>query len=386
MLITTSSDLARFCDALRDAPFIAVDTEFVRERTYFARLCLVQVAHGDDAAVIDMLAPKLDIAPLTELLCNTGAVKVLHSASQDMEIFFHTLGQLPAPLFDTQIAASVCGHGEQPGYAALVGALLGVRIDKASQVTDWALRPMTDRQIRYALEDVTHLCRVYSLLVDELEQTGRGPWIAEEVAALLDPARYELRPREVWRRIKLRHANRKALAVLREIAAWREETAIRRNLPSGWVLRDEALTEIAMHAPADVSQLARVRALKPEFARGADGEALLAAVDRALALPEDEWPPLPGGRGQRVDNDSLVALLQALLRLRCDAHGVAMKLVAKRDDLEKIAVGEEPETPVLHGWRREIFGADALELLAGRLALTGNGNDVREVRLSGDAG
>jgi ribonuclease D len=275
----------------------------------------------------------------------------------------------------------VCGHGDQPGYAKLVGAMLDVPIDKASQAVDWSVRPLSERQITYALGDVTHLCRIYEMLVDELRQNGRAEWVAEDMAALLDPSRYRVEPGEAYRRIKLRRPKRRDLAVLRELAAWREETAMERDLPRSWVVRDEALAEIAVHRPQHPDQLARVRGLKPHVAKGADGSALLAAVVRALAVPEDEWPAVTKGRAPISGHESLVALLQALLRLRCDAHGVAMPMVAKRDDLDRIATEDDPDVPALHGWRRRIFGADALELRAGRLALTGDGRGVGEVRV-----
>jgi len=381
MLITDSKTLAEFCATVRGAPFLAVDTEFVRERTYFARLCLVQVASAEHGAVIDMLAPRLDTEPLQALLCDPAIVKVFHSAGQDLEIFFRAFGSVLGPVFDTQIAASVAGHGDQPGYGALVSAILGERVDKASQVTDWALRPLTERQIAYALEDVTHLARLYPILAAELQRSGREAWIAEEMAALVDVSRCDIDPLQAWRRIKLRHATRKALAVLREVATWREQTAIARDLPRGWVLRDDALTEIALNAPADEKQLERVRGLKPGFARSADGAAIVSAINRALATPED-WPPAPERRNGPNADSSLVALLQALLRLRCEAHGVAARMVATRDDLERIAIGAAPEMPVFEGWRRIVFGDDALALCAGRIALTGDGTGVREVTLA----
>jgi len=381
MLITDSQSLTEFCAALREAPFIAVDTEFLREKTYYARLCLVQVASSERAAIVDMLAPNLDIAPLRDLLCNPAIVKVFHSAGQDLEIFYQSFGMVLTPVVDTQIVASVSGHGDQPGYGALVSAILGKRIDKASQATDWTLRPLTDRQIAYALEDVTHLALMYPILAQELERSGRLSWIAEEMAALVNLSRYEVDPQHAWRRIKLRHATPQALGVLREVATWREKTAMKRDQPRGWVLRDDAVAEIALHAPAEASELERVRGLKPGFARSADGVAILTAVQRALASPE-QWPQAEGRRDHAVADASLVALLTALLRLRCEANGVAARLVAKREDLELIAAGERPEMPVLEGWRAEIFGAAALSLCAGRIALTGDGTGVREVCLA----
>lgn len=386
MLISDSETLGAFCEALRGAPYIAVDTEFMREKTYFARLCLVQVAHGERFAAIDTLAAGLDLRPLGELLRDPAIVKVFHAAPQDLEIFFHEMGSVPAPVFDTQIAASVCGLGEQPGYATLVDKLVGAEIDKSSQITDWSLRPLSERQLAYALSDVTHLCTIYEYLCDELAARGRAAWVEEEMEGLTDEGRYRVEPREVWRRVKVRRPRPKTLAVLRELAAWREETAMARNLPRKWVLRDEALVEIAQHLPRSADGLERVRGLSAKQANGDEGVALLEAVDRALALPESEWPS-PPKRSRRASNDSLVALLQALLRLRCDESGVAMSMVATRKDLDKLAApreaGEAQDLPALKGWRREVFGADALALCEGRLALSARGGEVVALRLEG---
>jgi ribonuclease D len=307
----------------------------------------------------------------------------LHSASQDLEIFLNAFGHVPGPVFDTQIAAAVCGHGDQPGYAKLAASLLKVELDKASQSVDWSLRPLSDRQLAYALGDVTHLCKIYELLTAELELKGRGDWIASDMAALLEPSRYRVEPRAAYRRIKLRRPKRRDLAVLRELAEWREETAIERNLPRNWVVRDEALAEIALHLPKDKGQLTRVRGLKPHVAKGVDGQALLDAVARALGSPEDDWPTVTRKGGPPLSgHESQVALLQALLRLRCDAHDISTTMIASRSDLDRIATEENPDVRALTGWRRKIFGAAALELRAGRLALTGSGAGVAEVRVS----
>ena len=362
MLITDSLSLYEFCDELRGSPYITVDTEFLRERTYDAQLCLVQVGYGDHAAAIDPLAKGLDLTPLRDLLLDKSIIKVLHAASQDMEIFLRVLG-------------------EQPGYAKLVQALLGIEIDKSSQATDWSMRPLTNKQIDYAIGDVTHLCKVYELLLERLEETGRSSWIQSDMAALLDETKYVANPDTAWERIRIRRPKRKHLAVLRELAAWREHTAKRRNLPRPWVIRDEALVEIAQNQPVDQRELSRVKKLKVSKS---DGEDLLDAVQRGLDSPEDEWPEVPS-RGAASGNDSLVALLQALLRLRCDKHGVAMKMVATRSDLDRIATESNPKIQVLKGWRREIFGADALALRDGKLALTGNGDGVTDLIIGEDS-
>jgi len=384
MLITDSDALADFISSLDGAPYVAVDTEFVREKTYYPLLCLVQVAYKDKVAAIDTLVDGLDLRPLGELLANPEVVKVFHAAPQDLEIFLHETGALPTPVFDTQIAAGVTGHGEQPGYAKLVESMLGIQVDKASQSTDWSRRPLTDRQLDYALSDVTHLCDVYEQLTAELAASGRSDWIAEDLAGLMDEARYRTDPDLAYKRIKVRRPKAKMLAVLRELGRWREEQAVRRDLPRRWVVKDEPLLEIAQQLPKDAKALERVRGLSAKMAHGRDGAALLACVTRALALPQDQWPEVPKKRPTKPINDSLVALLQALLRLRCDEHDVAMRLVATRKDLDAIVLGKPAdEVAALHGWRAEVFGNDALALRDGKVALTGSGDDVVAIRLDG---
>lgn len=379
MLITTQDALNDLCDALRGAPYLAVDTEFLREKTYRAKLCVLQIAHGEHAAAIDTLAPDLDLAPLWALLADEASVKVLHSASQDLEIFLHHTGSVPGPLFDTQIAASVCGLGEQPGYAALVQDIVGVRIDKASQATDWSKRPLTERQVEYALSDVTHLCTVYEALVRQLAEKGRESWVADEMAALTDPDRYRVEPREAYRRIRTRRMKPADLAVLRELAAWREDKAQRRDLPRKWVVRDEALVEIAQNRPKDAKALSRVRGLSDKVAKGRDGEALLEAMRRGMDCPEADYPEAARRRPRLAGHEPLVALLQALLAVRCTEHEVAPAVVARRADLDRIATEEDPDVPALTGWRRTLFGADALALKAGQLALTAQAGQVQVV-------
>lgn len=382
MLITDSAALKRFCEQLDNVPYLAVDTEFLREKTYYAQLCLIQVAHGEHAAAIDPLAPGLDLGPLKALLSRPEIVKVLHAATQDLEIFLQLMGEVPGPVFDTQIAASVCGFGHQPGYAALVESILGVAIDKSSQAVDWSVRPLSKRQVDYAIGDVTHLCHVYERLLVELDAQGRGAWVEEDMRALVDPTRYVVDPEQAYKRIRLRNPSREQLAILRALAAWRERTAMERDLPRGWVVRDEALAEIAQHLPADTAALARVRGLKDNVARGRDGRTILDVVSAAQALPEHEWPELKGRRpATGPGHESLVALLQALLRLRADAHGVSGAMIATRDDLERLAREDEPDIEALRGWRRDLYGEGALALKEGRLGLTGVGDGVTEVMI-----
>ena len=378
-LIAESGALAAFCQRQHPAEFVAIDTEFMRDKTYWPQLCLVQVAGPEEAAAIDTLAPGIDLDPLLGLLADSKLLKVFHAARQDIEIFYHMTKRIPAPLVDTQVAAMVCGFGDAVSYENLAAKLAGARIDKSSRFTDWAHRPLTDRQLQYALSDVTHLRPTYEHLKRRLAKTGRADWVCEEMAVLTDPATYRLEPREAWRRIKFRTDKPRMLAVLREVAAWREEEAQRRDLPRNRVLRDETLCEIAAHAPSDVEHLARCRGLSRSIAENRQGAQILAAVKRGLELPAGECPEpaprrdLPSGLGP------LVELLRVLLKMRCEENGVAQKLIASADDLELIAADDGAEVPALHGWRREIFGADALALKHGRLALTVVGRRVKVV-------
>ncbi len=375
-VITTSDDLAALCERLGGGEFVAVDTEFMRERTFWPRLCLVQMAGPGEAVAIDPLAPDIDLAPMFALLFDAPVLKVFHAARQDIEVLHHLAGRVPAPLFDTQIAAMVCGLGDSVSYEALAAKLAGARVDKSSRFTDWSRRPLTKRQLRYAIDDVRHLRVIYESLAQRLEETGRAGWVAEEMAALSDLPQYEQRPEEAWRRIKRRSTDGRFLAVLREVAAWRESRAQERDLPRNWVVRDESLVEIAAQRPGTVEHLARTRGLNRSTAEGTLGRDLLAAVERGRALPEAECPrvekppPPPRGAGQVAD------LLKVLLKIKCDEHGVAPRLVANSADLERIAGEDTPDVPALGGWRREIFGADALALKHGRLALVARGRRV----------
>jgi ribonuclease D len=384
-LIAENAALADFCQRQRQAEFIAIDTEFMRDKTYWPQLCLVQIAGPQEAAAIDSLAPGIDLGPLHALMADTKVTKVFHAARQDVEIFFHLTGKIPAPLVDTQVAAMVCGFGDSVSYENLAAKLAGARIDKSSRFTDWAQRPLTDRQLQYALSDVTHLRPAYEHLARRLAKTGRSEWVAEEMAVLTSPSTYRLEPKESWRRIKFRNDKPRALAILREIAAWREEEAQRRDLPRGRVLKDETLCEIAAHAPHNVDDLARCRGLSRSIAENKQGQAILAAVKRGLDIPANELPPVPPRRDLPAGLGPVIELLRVLLKMRCEDHEVAQKLVASADDLELIAADDEADVPALSGWRREVFGADALALKHGRLALTTVGRRVKVVSLPGGA-
>jgi ribonuclease D len=380
-MISDTPTLAEFCARQSTAPFVTVDTEFMRDKTYWPQLCLVQIAGPEEAAVIDALAPGIDLAPLLQLMANEAILKVFHAARQDIEIFFQLAGTVPHPLFDTQVAAMVCGFGDSVSYETLAGKLAGARIDKSARFTDWSHRPLTERQQQYALADVVHLRRVYEKLRANLERTGRAGWLEEEMAELTHPETYRLDPVEAWRRFRPRSGNRRFLAVLRELASWRESAAQQRDLPRNRVIRDEQLLEIAAHAPASVAELARTRGLGKGLAEGKFGTEILAAVARAQALPESQLPELPARHEPQAGIGPLVDLLRVLLKLRCEENGVAQKLVANSEDLEMLAAADDAAVRALHGWRLEVFGRDALELKHGRIALTARGNKATIVRL-----
>ncbi len=384
-VITDTKVLSDFCGRLSQSSYITVDTEFMREKTYWPQLCLVQLANDDEAAAVDVLVDDIDLTPLLDLMANENVMKVFHAARQDLEIFFRLMGGLPAPLFDTQVAAMVCGFGDSAGYETLVRNLTDQTIDKSSRFTDWAQRPLTDRQVSYALADVTHLREVYAKLKQELTKNGRLEWLEEELGDLLDISNYTFPPEEAWRRVKSRGAKPRFLAILKEIAAWREREAQDKDLPRGRVLRDDALVEIAHHAPTKVAGLARVRGLGQRLAEGPMGDRLLDAIHAGLAVPDQELPqiikrkPLPRGIGPITD------FLKVLLKHKCEHHDVAQKLIATGDDLEKIAAyGDKADAKALHGWRRDLFGSDALAVRAGRLAIVVNGQELELVEFVDD--
>jgi ribonuclease D len=380
--IADSETLAAFCQRQTKAGFVAVDTEFMRDKTYWPQLCLVQVAGSEEAAAIDPLAPGIDLRPLYDLMAEPTILKVFHAARQDIEIFFNLAGAVPTPIFDTQVAAMVCGFGDAVSYETLASRLASAHIDKSSRFTDWAQRPLTDRQLVYALADVVPLRLVYEKLAARLAKSERSSWLAEEMAVLTDPATYRLDPAEAWRRLRLRTNNRRLLAMVQALSAWREQAAQQRNLPRNRVLRDESLLEIAAHTPRSVTELARTRGLARSFAEGRLGAEILAATERVLETPESEYPEPSPRRESPAGLGPLIDLLRVLLKLRCEEHGVAQKLVADAEDLELIAADDHAGIRALHGWRLEIFGRDALDLKHGKLALTAAGKRIRLVRTS----
>ena len=376
MLINTTEQLSRFCDSLQGAGFVTVDTEFMRERTYWSKLCLVQLGGPEGAVAVDPLAHGIDLGPLYRLMADTSILKVFHAARQDVEIFVHATGQVPTPMFDTQVAAMVCGFGESASYETLATSLAGAKIDKSSRFTDWAQRPLTDKQLEYALGDVTHLRVVYEKLRDKLAKTGRADWVSEEMAFLTSLSTYQVEPREVWKKLKVRADKPRLRGVLREIAAWRELEAQRLNVPRGRVLKDDTMLEIASHAPTSAQELGRTRGLQAGFAESRQGTELLAAIARANALPVAE---LPAGEKRRAMPNGAAAvldLLRVLLKQVSEEHGVAVKLIAVSDDLEGLAAEENPDVPCLNGWRRGLFGETALALKRGEIALAVRGGKV----------
>jgi ribonuclease D len=376
-LITTTDALQALCDRLGTEEFVTVDTEFMRERTYWPELCVVQLASPHEVAVIDAEAAELDLAPLGELLANPAVMKVFHAARQDIEIFVLKFGDVPKPLFDTQIAAMVAGFGDQVGYDAIVSSLTGGSIDKAHRFSDWSARPLSASQIAYAAADVTYLREVYTRLCERLAQDGRLEWVAEEMAELADPGTYRANPDTMWERLRPRSSNRRFLGVLQALAAWREREAQRVNIPRQRLLRDEALLEIAATAPDTPDELARARGISRGFAEGRTGASLLAAIATAKALPEETLPEVPRGRDTARPSPALVSLLKVLLAAKCEHHHVAAKLVASSDDIDRLASEEAPDIAALHGWRLEVFGEDALALKQGRIALGVAGKRIK---------
>jgi ribonuclease D len=386
VFISDTASLAALCVRLATEPFVTIDTEFIRERTYWPELCVVQLGGVSDVAVIDAQAEGMDLAPLGALLANESVVKVFHAARQDVEIFLLMFGATPAPIFDTQIAAMAGGFGDQVGYDALVSALTGTQIDKSHRFSDWSARPLSASQLAYAAADVTHLRIVYEKLIERLTREGRTDWVREEMEALTDPGLYRADPEAMWLRLKLRPNSRRQAGLLRAIAAWREREAQRVNIPRGRLIKDEAIPEIAALAPDTAEDLARARGVTRGFADGKSGLSLLAAIADAKALPEAELPEI----APRADRDAprpspaLVALLRVLLAAKSEEHGVAPRMLASGEDLDRLATEDAPAIPATQGWRRRMFGEDAMALRDGRIAIAARGKRIRLVRLGGD--
>lgn len=367
-LITTTQDLAEACARLAQHPFVTVDTEFLRETTYYPKLCLIQLASPDEAVLVDPLAPEIDLAPFMALMADQNVVKVFHAARQDLEIIWIIGKLLPTPLFDTQVAAMVCGYGDSVGYEQLANDLAKARIDKSSRFTDWSRRPLTEAQLTYAESDVTYLRDIYLALAADLAASGREGWVAEEMAILNSPATYEVKPENAWQRLKGRIRKPKEVALLMEVAAWREREAQSRDVPRQRVLKDDALMDIVQRGPRSVDALAELRSVPNGFERSRAGGEVLAAIERGLALDPRTLPRLERERG-RPTNGAVLDLLKVLLKATADAERVAPKILASTDDLEAIASDDLADVPALQGWRREVFGNKALALKNGQLSL-----------------
>ena len=367
-VITTSRDLDTFAAELADRPFIAVDTEFMREKTFWPVLCLVQVAAEGLEAVIDPLADGLGLDPLLETLADKDTVKVFHAARQDIEIFYRLAGEIPAPLFDSQIAAMACGFGDQIGYEPLMRTLVGAKIDKGSRFTDWSHRPLSDTQLAYALSDVTYLRDAYPILKEKLKRQSREHWVESEMDALLNPALYYVKPEEAWKRLKLKGVKPKEIGVVLKLAEWREREAQTRDVPRSRILKDDAIFELARLRPATKKDLARARSIPAGFERSNAGGAILAAIADGKTIPAAQLPDISRPERQKPPAD-IVELLKVLLKRQCSRYHVAPKLIASSADLEAIACDDNADVPALQGWRREVFGDAALRLKRGELAL-----------------
>ncbi|MBT5373673.1 MAG: ribonuclease D [Rhodospirillaceae bacterium] len=378
-LIADNAALAAACERFSKEPYIAVDTEFLRDKTYYARLCVVQIGGINESVAIDALAPGLDLAPLYELMTNEHVLKVFHAGRQDIEIFFQMAEAIPHPIFDTQVAAMVCGFGDSVGFETLAMKLANAQVDKSMRFTDWSRRPLQDSQIDYALADVIHLRPIYESLLKTLSDNGRVKWLEEEMTILTNPDTYRMEPQNAWKRLKSRNIKPRFLAILREVAAWRETEAKRRDVPRNRIIRDDALMELAATAPSSPKDLAHSRSFPKNQAESAMGKAALDAVARGAALAVKDCP----NPEQKPDLPSnlkpVVELLKVLLKAKCENEGVAQKLVANGSELEMIALDDEADVPALHGWRRAMFGEDALALKHGKLALSAGKGAVKVI-------
>ena len=369
-LITDSEELSRACAALAAHEFVTVDTEFLREQTFWPQLCLIQMAGPEFEFLVDPLSDDIELQPFFDLMADQSVVKVFHAGRQDIEIVYAKAGLIPTPLFDTQVAAMVCGFGESIGYVNLAKKILGIDLDKGARFTDWSRRPLSDKQLTYALADVTHLRGIYAFLVDELAASGRSHWLSEEMAALASPGTYITEPKDAWKRLKMRVKNKRALAILMELAAWRETVAQSQDVPRNRVLRDEAMYDIANQAPTSLEKLGALRTLSQGFSRSARAKDIVAAVKRGRERDLDTVPTFKDSRQLSAEALAFIDLLRVLLKANAARHGVAPKLIADSGDLERIAADEDPDVPALKGWRRELFGEDAMRLKEGATALT----------------
>jgi ribonuclease D len=381
-LVTTTPELSELCRRFSEHNFVAVDTEFIREQTFWPKLCVIQLAGPREEAIVDPLAPGIDLAPFYRLMADEGVVKVFHAARQDLEIVWTQAKLIPHPIFDTQVAAMVCGFGESVSYVSLVKQIVGHNLDKTSRFTDWARRPLSEKQLAYAMADVTYLRDIYLRLKADLEGNGRVRWLDEEMAELTNPETYQTRPEDAWKRLKLRVRNRKGLAVLIELAAWRERLAQGLDVPRNRILRDEALYDIASNAPTDTQQLAHLRTLSEGFARSGRAKEIVEAVNRGLRRDPKTIPAIRESAVVPADKTATVELLRVLLKACAARNKVAPRLIADSDHLERLAAEDEPDIPALKGWRNELFGAEAQRLKRGEMALKVERGEVVSVPLA----
>ncbi len=379
-MITTTDQLEQAVAALTQSDFVTVDTEFIRETTFWPELCVIQLASPDHTAIVDALAPGLDLAAFFKLMADEKIVKVFHAARQDIEIIFHLGNLIPHPVFDTQVAAMVCGFGDAIAYDQLVQRIVGAQIDKSSRFTDWRRRPLSEKQLDYALADVTHLRDIYLHLKSSLEEEGRTEWVLDEMKILTARETYDMHPDDAWKRLKMRLRKPVELAVLRSVAAWREREARERNVPRGRVIKDDAIYEIAQQQPRDAEAMSRLRTIPKGWERSSMATGLLNAVNLALDLPKEDMPRLPKSVQSPEGAGAAAELLKVLLRLVTEEHGVAAKVVATTDEIDRIAAeGDADDIPALQGWRREVFGEKALQLINGELCLKFENKKIRAV-------
>lgn len=376
-VITTTSDLSEFCDAARGKDFLCVDTEFMRESTFYSQLCLIQAATVDSEVIIDPLADGIDLAPFLELLMDAKITKVMHAARQDMEIFYMLCQAVPTPVFDTQIAAMALGFGDSVGYMALVKGRLDVNLDKGARFTDWSCRPLSDKQLHYAIGDVTYLRDLYPGVVEELEERGRLKWVLEEMAPQMEESLYTFEPETAWERLKVRNYKKPYLAALKAAAAWREREAIARDVPRRRIMKDDSLYDLALNKPTDLKALERLRSIPRGFEKSSKAKELVDAIAAALANANSYAPEIERAKNRPPNTGAAVEMLKTLLRLRTEYVDIAPRLVANNSDIELIAAfGENADVAALTGWRREVFGEDALKMIEGKIALRLVGNEV----------
>lgn len=381
-IIQTSDQLAKCCQSASQSRYVTVDTEFLRESTFWPKLCLIQMAWDKDAVIIDTLAPGLALDAFFELMADENVVKVFHASRQDIEIIYKLGGLVPTPMFDTQVAAMVCGFGDSISYDQLVYKITGVQVDKSSRFTDWSKRPLSKKQLHYALSDVTHLRDVYQSIKANLAEQGREHWVREEMTVLTSPRTYDMPPCEAWKRLKMRVRKPRQLAVMQAVAQWREETARGNDVPRGRIMRDDAIYEIAANPPTSFKQLSELRGLARNFDKKRYGEPLLKAISNALAMDEDDLPSLPKPKHAPEGAAAASEMLKVLLKLVVAEEGVAAKVIATSDDLDKIAADDCADVAALTGWRRQLFGEKALRLKNGEIALGFQNGKIKLIEVS----